>query len=162
MLHESGEINLLTRELSNILWKDFARKKPLLPKILIFVLINSYLRNYLMFKTCGDLRENVFLCTNITQGGVYIIYCRLFRTPWEFFIKLMVLFFTNCSNTLHYLFFLQDVIFYKRFTRSCLFLFHSTFHCWQTSLNSLFCLSFSFNFKRQKKNQNIFELESIF
>lgn len=85
MLHESGEINLLTRELSNILWKDFARKKPLLPKILIFVLINSYLRNYLMFKTCGDLRENVFLCTNITQGGVYIIYCRLFKTPWEFF-----------------------------------------------------------------------------
>lgn len=146
MLHESGEINLLTRELSNILWKDFARKKPLLPKILIFVLINSYLRNYLMFKTCGDLRENVFLCTNITQGGVYIIYCRLFRTPWEFFIKLMVLFFTNCSNTLHYLFFLQDFIFYKRFTRSCLFLFHSTYHCWQTSLNSRFCLPFSWNF----------------
>lgn len=36
MLHESGEINLLTRELSNILWKDFARKKPLLPKNIDF------------------------------------------------------------------------------------------------------------------------------
>lgn len=65
MFYESGEINFLIRELLNILWKDFARKKLLLLKILIFVFINFYFRNYLMFKICGDLRENVFFCINI-------------------------------------------------------------------------------------------------
>lgn len=54
MFYESGEINFLIRELLNILWKDFARKKLLLLKILIFVFINFYRRNYLMFKICGD------------------------------------------------------------------------------------------------------------
>lgn len=54
MFYESGEINFLIRELLNILWKDFVRKKLLLLKILIFVFINFYFRNYLMFKICGD------------------------------------------------------------------------------------------------------------
>lgn len=36
MFYESGEINFLIRELLNILWKDFARKKLLLLKNIDF------------------------------------------------------------------------------------------------------------------------------